>query len=912
MEVNAFTMIKRFLLIVFFINAFTSIFYFNSYSQHWNNLFLLPSTDLKYNDYIVNINNDNPIIEKFPMNCLSYFGANLMSDEWGKLKFYTRQCGIYNAQHQKVDSNFSGSWRPSHTVILPSGIENDKYYIYTTLDSGLFQYTLSVVNDSVKILSARNVFQGKLMNSPICISKHPSTDAYWLCFYYNDTIFSTKVHDDSFQFVAKTRVNSLGCGSLRNDGFVSSTDGKLILHTFLCNDYPYFMYIYLYNFDIYTGKITDITYIDYSKSGISPAVFSPDNKLIYYRDYDSINDKHPLIQLDISKKLFSQSILMEQITLHNLKLMNDGKIYGVVMESTRITHFPSVRIVEFLLLEINEPDSIGKKCDIQTYRIFKDTVYGSDYWQPFIPPTTPYENLRLRIRYSHKCDLSTNFAAIRDTSMYEKITWYFSDKDSISGEEIFYNNFPASGKYNIRIRGETAKGYIRYHSDTIVFIKPPTANFTTDTTIGCQWLKFKFFDASVRDTINATVGENWLWHFGDGGTSTQQNPEHIYTKTGKYKVKLIYSNGFCSDTIEKEQAVEIIEAPRPGFKMSQTHYCSPYTLQITDTSLGRVQTWHYDFGDGKNDSTASPSHRYPYAGTYKIVQTLTGPTGCVTKDSALLHLRSGFEGTEEINSLTTVVVDNSSILLNWQKHEDAFSYDLFRSPNDTTYLKLLNLTDSFHLDDKLIRDDQVYAYKIAGIDSCSRPSAFSRKLKNIVLNGEAHKSEYSILRWTPFELWQHGVKEYVLEYANPDGEFLPLLSTASREVRDDDFFTGDRQYEKCYRVVAIEQQGNQQQSISNTLCLPYEATFFVPTAFTPNGDGLNDTFFVRGISVENIHVRIYNRWGQLIFETTDLYKGWDGSYKGKACPIGAYSCLVTGKRKGGKFINTSFTISLLR
>ena len=836
-------------------------------------------------------------------------------DSAGKLKFYFNGKNIYNSLNQIIcngdnfdsilKSNFSTDWG---TFIFPFSKNKYVFITNTEIDNNNTGFYWHIIDMNANfgegcVISKHNLLKNSTGNNNFTTAAiHPDGNSYWLIQKrYPDSFLVYRIFSDSVFLEKKIHIPLYGFltkPQLYNSPLIKlSNNQDLLVECFTgYNDSvkSEANYIMFYDFNELTGEISNNRVIFFEPSNqnnntYSVTAFSPNDSFIYIYN----NRKYKIMQFErFANNVYESRYEFDICCPVRISIAPDGKIYTI--DGSR--HLISV---------FNYPNKKGKDAFFEANKI-----KGSEIPTVNSLVFTFYQNLSLNAKYNAECG-NIHFTAIYDTNNYNKITWYLTEEDSIVGKNSNFS-FKKSGSYIIKYKAENKYGYKRWFSDTITFFQKPIANFTTDTTIGCQWLKFKFYDASVKDTVNAAIGESWLWHFGDGGSSTQQNPEHIYTQTGKYKVKLIYSNGFCTDTIEKEQAVEIIEAPRPGFAMSQTNYCSPYTLQITDTSLGRVQTWHYDFGDGNSDSTASPSHRFPYAGTYKIVQILTGPTGCVTKDSALLHLRPGFEGTEGINSLTTVVVDNSSILLNWQKHEDAFSYDLFRSSNDTNYPKLLNLTDSFFLDDKLIRDDQVYAYKIKGIDSCSRPSDFSRKLKNIVLTGEAFKSEYSILRWTPFELWQQGVKEYVLEYAGTNGDFVPLLSTAKREIRDDDFFTGEKQFEKCYRVVAIEQQGNQQQSISNTLCLPYEATFFIPTAFTPNGDGLNDTFFVRGISVENIHVRIYNRWGQLIFQTTDLYEGWDGSYKGKACPIGAYSCLVTGKRKGGKFINTSITISLLR
>lgn len=64
--------------------------------------------------------------------------------------------------------------------------------------------------------------------------------------------------------------------------------------------------------------------------------------------------------------------------------------------------------------------------------------------------------------------------------------------------------------------------------------------------------------------------------------------------------------------------------------------------------------------------------------------------------------------------------------------------------------------------------------------------------------------------------------------------------------------------------------------------------FFIPSAFTPDGDGINDSFFVEGIEIKNIHMSIFNRWGERIFESDSYGEGWDGTYKGKPAEQGVY------------------------
>jgi len=93
--------------------------------------------------------------------------------------------------------------------------------------------------------------------------------------------------------------------------------------------------------------------------------------------------------------------------------------------------------------------------------------------------------------------------------------------------------------------------------------------------------------------------------------------------------------------------------------------------------------------------------------------------------------------------------------------------------------------------------------------------------------------------------------------------------------------------------------------------------FYLPNAFTPNGDGLNDSFgpILRYDYVNRYHMSIYNRWGQVIYETTDINKGWDGTYKGSPCMLGAYVYRIVYEEFGQQPIESKVvegTVMLVR
>ncbi len=92
-----------------------------------------------------------------------------------------------------------------------------------------------------------------------------------------------------------------------------------------------------------------------------------------------------------------------------------------------------------------------------------------------------------------------------------------------------------------------------------------------------------------------------------------------------------------------------------------------------------------------------------------------------------------------------------------------------------------------------------------------------------------------------------------------------------------------------YAVALIAQ--NDKQCLDTTVKAVYvlpDFTVFVPNVFSPNGDNLNDVFIPVTRGATQFHLQIFNRWGQLIFESTDKNKGWDGTFNGEPCKVDSY------------------------
>ncbi|MFM9008177.1 MAG: gliding motility-associated C-terminal domain-containing protein [Bacteroidota bacterium] len=106
---------------------------------------------------------------------------------------------------------------------------------------------------------------------------------------------------------------------------------------------------------------------------------------------------------------------------------------------------------------------------------------------------------------------------------------------------------------------------------------------------------------------------------------------------------------------------------------------------------------------------------------------------------------------------------------------------------------------------------------------------------------------------------------------------------------------------KKYRVIAYKNGQPQITSVSNEVIVIPAMSIYVPNAFTPNGDGMNDTWGVVGEAIEEFDLQVFNRWGQLVYETSNPNAHWDGTHMGNQVPMGTYVYKVTAMTsKGGR------------
>ena len=144
------------------------------------------------------------------------------------------------------------------------------------------------------------------------------------------------------------------------------------------------------------------------------------------------------------------------------------------------------------------------------------------------------------------------------------------------------------------------------------------------------------------------------------------------------------------------------------------------------------------------------------------------------------------------------------------------------------------------------------------------------------------------MNFIPFNfIYPHSLSLTVLMLSN----FVLMLSQSNSELQYEENFN-------IYRVVAIRNQNDQVESISNAVIVEKPYALYSPNAFSPDGDGINDFFKISGQGMSDFQIEIYNRWGQMVYKSSDLSNGWDGIFKGERVPTGTYVYKIKTSKYG--------------
>lgn len=220
--------------------------------------------------------------------------------------------------------------------------------------------------------------------------------------------------------------------------------------------------------------------------------------------------------------------------------------------------------------------------------------------------------------------------------------WDFGD-GTFSFETNPVKLYTTPGTYTVRLTNRYAD-CDGTTTRTITITNPPGVDFTSEDTSGCQ------IPHQVSFQSTASGASRWLWEFGDGTTSTEQNPTHTYSDFGEYDVQLtITTADSCTSTISKPAFVKIAPSVPPQLLNGNSGGCVPftYTPQLDPSTIGDIASYQWNFGDGSTSTSPTPSHTYAAVGTYDLSLTIVTKGGCTETISIPGGIKVGTKPTAD-------------------------------------------------------------------------------------------------------------------------------------------------------------------------------------------------------------------------------------------------------------------------
>ncbi|MCK9579856.1 MAG: PKD domain-containing protein [Methanoregula sp.] len=223
--------------------------------------------------------------------------------------------------------------------------------------------------------------------------------------------------------------------------------------------------------------------------------------------------------------------------------------------------------------------------------------------------------------------LTVQFA---DLSTKTPTSWAWSFGDgSTSTVQNPSHTYSAAGSYTVTLTASNAGGSNTVSQSAYITVTEtataPVASFVSAVTTGTSPLTVQFADSSANSPTS------WAWSFGDGDTSSVQNPSHIYTASGSFTVTLTSTNSAGSDTVSETAYITVTEVePVTSFTANFTYGMAPFAVQFNDTSTNTPTSWTWVFGDGGTSYEQNPVYEYTDAGNYTVTLTAANSVGSDT------------------------------------------------------------------------------------------------------------------------------------------------------------------------------------------------------------------------------------------------------------------------------------------
>jgi len=524
--------------------------------------------------------------------------------------------------------------------------------------------------------------------------------------------------------------------------------------------------------------------------------------------------------------------------------------------------------------------------------------------------------------------LVLDFKNLSTSPLIVSYEWDFgiaSRTDDVSNAASPTFTFPSPGNYTVRlITNKDQKCSDTAY--TIAKVFPGfTPNFSSQQT--CKGIPYIFTDAST--TAFGTINK-WKWDFGNTAanddTAATSSTSYIYLQNGSYDVSLIVSNSIgCTDTLIKTVLVD----DKPTLLLpSDTTICSIDKLQLNAIGLGTFK-WSPNY-QINNTNISNPIVTPKVPTRYSV--TLTQAPGCENTTSIFVDLKE-FVSLDAGNDTTICLGDSirltplsDALLYSWSPGATVSNPNIkqpWAKPTGTTRYAVLANIGGCQANDGFVVTTIPYPIPNAGRDTvicyggqaqlnATGGSQYLWSPPN-TLNNNTFQNPIA----TPYETTIYAVGVYenkgcpkprydsvtvavvppLKPFAGNDtavviGEPLQLLAVGGVDFEwsPSSFLDNPSIFNPIaslnddirYVVKVSSVEGCFAFDTINVKVYKTPPEIFIPTAFTPNGDGLNDNLIPIPVGIVSIeYFKVYNRYGELVYSTSEIGKGWNGVFKGR-------------------------------
>lgn len=355
------------------------------------------------------------------------------------------------------------------------------------------------------------------------------------------------------------------------------------------------------------------------------------------------------------------------------------------------------------------------------------------------------------------------------------------------------------------------------------------------------------------------------------------------------------NNAGCNPSIDTMK-VNFVPSPTANFTFANNCFGSnSFFTDASTTTVGSITGWNWNFGDGTTAISANAVHPYGTPQSYTVTHVATSSNGC--KDTvkkvitvyglpnADFNFNTPCQGNFTDFRDTSIALPASIVSWHWN-FGDGTTDTVNQNPSHVyptagSYTATLVVESSLGCFDSIKKPITVRPSPHADFSMSENPA----NALDVINFTDLSTPQSTIAGW----YWNFG-DTLLSSQQNPSHAYL-------------------NQGQYTIVLVVTDQWGckdTAKKDISISL-LPQ-----VPTAFTPNGDGANDQLFVRGGPFEKMHFRVYNNWGELVFETNDQKIGWNGTVSGVEQPMSVYVWVLDVETFNKKTIHKSGDVTLLK